>query len=253
MSGFDRIPSRSNLSPNTLSADVDQLMDNIDAISKSDLSTPSASVLLDLNSDRVQTFTLTADRIVKIDGTGIKAGERFDLSGLGQFVLHVQANDNTDITFIPNGRLVLESKIDNPVVFTNWRTVHAMGGLTSYLPNYTGFGTVTNNIAKGRREGGYWCFNQYMTSGTTITTIAKSDLPFSMETSSTINSMEIFGNFANNDDPGNGFVLVEPSVIYIEFSNFGTALTFANADGMTNNGNNMSIIGRVPIDGWEMF
>lgn len=74
---------------------------------------------------RIQTINLSADAVIKLPTTSIKAGERWRVNNRGTLTndCSIQASDASAIDVIRRGHIELMALIDTPVASTDWTVV----------------------------------------------------------------------------------------------------------------------------------
>ncbi len=148
---------------------------------------------------------------------------------------------------------------DFKVPIRGWGTQSAVSadqtdyGWTSYTPTFTGFGTVTNINCRHSRLNENMLLRCRFTCGTSTGTEARVSLPNNITTSSNMASLEAVGILIKQV-VGSGYMtsLAEPSVGYITFGkdNATSSMSKELGSNLCLNGNNMSFLASVPIQGW---
>ncbi len=86
-----------------------------------EVTTPSADVILDENSDRYQSMTPTMNISVKFKKENLVAGEVFTIENNSAFKITLKADDLSVIAELYAGRAMFQTKIAVPPANTNWR------------------------------------------------------------------------------------------------------------------------------------
>ncbi len=123
----------------------------------------------------------------------------------------------------------------------------------AYTPVFTGFGTVSNVNIYSRRVGDSLELRGNFTSGTPAATEARMDFPAGLTSATTIDTLDIAGMAATPHNGINKYLLMEPDVTYLTFSQVdGTraALVKQNGDIVSTSGRIFSIQAKVPIKYW---
>lgn len=124
----------------------------------------------------------------------------------------------------------------------------------SYTPTFTGFGTVTNVNVYWKKEGSDLLIRAKFTSGTPTATEARMSLPNSLNSSSTLSTIQWAADITYNNNSANQKVaLIEPSVSYLTFGSQGASvqgLSKQNANSFIDSTSTVSFTARVPIQGW---
>jgi len=116
---------------------------------------------------------------------------------------------------IDNARLIIGDVRNTSSVVTAWQT---------YIPTFTGFGTVTNIEMQFRQVGSNYEIRGKFTVGTNTATEARISLPnaFTSASSSVIPTIQIAGSMARHaaSTSNNQVILIEPSVTYMTVGNY---------------------------------
>lgn len=193
---------------------------------------------------------------IKLDGAVI--GTKY------KFVSSFQSNSNST-----SYRLILHCattsasayvlQLDGIVVGPSVVTTGAYSGdAVSYVPTFTGFGTVSNINVRSWRNAQYLFVEGSFTAGTTTATQARITLGHagangSVTTSSALNAgSEMAGSWTSTAANQVGVMLVSPSVNYIQMgleSSSSPGYSFMNGSALTS-GQSISFNFKVPISGW---
>lgn len=171
-----------------------------------------------------------------------------------RLIFHVGSVSASAYTIKPDNVVVAATQYVYGSPSTEWASV---------TPVFSGFGTATSIECQDRRDGPDYLLRCSFVVGTTAASEARVSLRSGLTTADTtrIPSIQNAGHWFNGASSANhgGAVLVEPSVTYFTFSSgaaFGTgtfnALTKQNGNnmGLTDSTSKVSLVARVPIQGW---
>lgn len=160
------------------------------------------------------------------------------------------------------GNSSLNFSVEFSVPCQGWGTGSAVApeqtnyGWKTYTPTYTGFGTVTTNYCKHRRDGEDVIIDCTFTTGTHTATEARLSLPPGLTSRADLPTLKVVGDTILRGDAtaATMYPLVEASKTYITFANVNatplTQLAKRNGDVFASTVT-MSLLVRVPIEGWS--
>lgn len=147
-------------------------------------------------------------------------------------------------------------KFDNLAVgpSTGKLVIPASSDWEAYTPTFTGFGTVTVQNFRSRRDGPDLIVDGTFTTAGASAVEARVSLPPGRIISSTVPTLSVAGSFAQQQlTSDNHYVLKEPGASYMTFSEGSTATAAtakANASTITGSGQRFYLNARFPIEGW---
>lgn len=131
-----------------------------------------------------------------------------------------------------------------------------IGEWTSYIPTFTGWGTVTSQTFWWRRVGSNVQIRGRFLTGAPTGVEAQITLPSGLVSSSEINTLMLCGDMARSAASSSLVsykVLIEPTKNYLVFSASSAtsfALTKSFGTGITSGNENFSLYCELPISGW---
>lgn len=217
-------------------------------------------------NNRTQICTPTAARTYTLPTTSIAAGDTWTFVNLATnsanlITLQSSAANTVDYV-LANGKVTLLALVSTPTTAAHWKVVEATSGNNTYVPTYTGSGTVSNNNANYRRNGKYMIVQGYVTLGTVAASLFSATLPgsFTIDAAAMSNSVT-----TASASPTVGYIagsagavtpvlvssLTSTSVIYCG-QNPGAAATNTpqNANGPFASGSTLSYFFTIPISQW---
>jgi len=225
-----------------------------------------SNVTFTSSSNRTQICTPTAARTYTLPTTSIVAGDIWTFVNTSTTVANVitiqSSGSNTIDYVIPNGKLILTALVNTPTTAANWLVITADSATVSYIPTFTGMGTVSNVGTLVRRDRNFLYMSTFLTGGTSTATAASMTIPFgALISTSPVNANfggdgAISGHWSCQDTNESGNVVTatgaSQSLVYFG-KNYSSAnsLTSQNGSSLFTPNNNQSFEVRVAISNWS--